>query len=81
MNRADKKLHRDREIVVDLRLSGGSVAPRACLQRASIGVNPETKYKHSKNVFAVTSVVLSFGHRGPQFLELPAQSVPVSNRA
>ena len=53
----------------------GVWAPRAWLQRASIGVSPATNYTHSKNVFAVTSIALSLGHLGPRLLELSVQSL------
>jgi len=36
--------------------------------------SPGTKYKPSKNVFAVTSIALSLAPFGTKLLELPAQS-------
>ena len=37
--------------------------------------NPRSKYKRSKNVFAVTSIALSLSHLAPRLLQLLAQSV------
>jgi len=37
--------------------------------------NPRSKYKRSKNVFAVTSIALSLSHLAPRLLQLLAQSL------
>jgi len=37
--------------------------------------NPRTKYKRSKNVFAVASIALSLSRIGPRLLQLFAQSL------
>jgi len=42
---------------------------------AQIGTRSETKYKHSKIVFTVTSIALSLGHIGLKLLGLAAQSL------
>ena len=44
------------------------------LTRGSNGLSPKTKYKRSKNAFAVSSIALSLAPLGTKLLELPAQS-------
>jgi len=57
-----KKLYGNREIVVNWAV--GVWAPRTWLQRAKIGDSPGTKYKRSKNVFAVKIFMLILAHLG-----------------
>ena len=57
--------------------SGEGVSAQGQLTRGSNGLNPGTKYKHSKNAFSesATSIALSLGHLGPRLLGLTAQSL------
>ena len=55
------------------RMSGEGWEYRDSWRGAPIGASPETKYKRSKNVFAVTSIALSLGHLGARLLRLPVQ--------
>ena len=43
------------------------------LTRDSKVLSPETKYKRSKNVFAITSIALTLVPPGTKLLEIPAQ--------
>jgi len=55
-------------------MSGEAWAPRAWLQIFPIVLQHETKYKHSKIAFAVTSIALRLKPLGTKLLELTAQS-------
>jgi len=57
------------------RLSGGGVGAQGQLTRGANWRSPETKYKRSRIVFAVTSIALTLVSLGAKLLELPAQSV------
>jgi len=70
-----KHLHGNREIVVEWTVGGWEHTGTDIWLKAQIGASPRTKYKLSKNVFAVTSIALSLGHLGPRLLELLAQSL------
>ena len=45
------------------------------LTRGSNGLSPGTKYKRSKNVFAITFIALTLVHLCTELLQLPAQSL------
>ena len=47
----------------------------AHLTRGSNGLSPEIKYKCSKNVFAITSIVLTVVRLCSELLQLSAQSL------
>jgi len=67
-----KKLHENREIASDWAV--GVWVHRNSWLGAKIGASPETKNKHSKIAFAVTSSALTLGHLGPRLLGFAAQS-------
>jgi len=56
-------------------LNGGGVKAHRQLTRASNGLSPGTKYKRSKNDFAVTSIALTLRRLGTRLLQLPSQRV------
>jgi len=67
-----KKLHENREIASDWAV--GVWVHRNSWLGAKIGASPETKNKHSKIAFAITSSALTLGHLGPRMLGFAAQS-------
>jgi len=56
-------------------VNGGGVGAHGQLIQGANLRNPATKYKRSKNVIAVTSVVLNLGHIWAQLLQLPVKSL------
>jgi len=56
-------------------LKGGSVGAHEQFTQGANWRNPRTKYKRSKNVFAVTIIALSLGLIWARLLELPGQSL------
>ena len=68
-----KKIHGNREIVVDWTI--GVVGAQGQLTQGAIMRNPRTKYKRSKNVFAVTSIALIIGRDWPRLVQPLAQSL------
>jgi len=57
------------------RVSSGDVGAHGQLTRGQNGPSPGTKYKRSRNVFAVTPIAISLGHFRQRLLDLPAQSL------
>jgi len=55
--------------------NGGGVGAHGHLTRGSNGLSPETKYKRSKNAFAVTYTALTVVRICSDLLQLPAQSL------
>jgi len=68
-----KKLHRNREIVLNLMV--GIVGAHGQLTQSAILRNPRTTYKRSKNVFAVTSIAFICARVCTQLLQPIAQSL------
>ena len=56
-------------------VNGSGVGAHGQLSQGANWRNLKTNYKHSKNVFSVTSIALSLGHIWAGLLELPAQSL------
>jgi len=54
-------------------VNGGGVGANGPLTRGSNGLSPGTKYKRSKNVFAVTSIALTLVPLGTKLLDISAQ--------
>jgi len=68
-----KKLHGNRKRVVEWTV--GVWEDTDSWLKAPVGASSRTKYKRSKNVFAVTSIALTLQRLGTPLLQLPAQSL------